>query len=180
MKKQDYYELGKILRTHGLKGEVSIFLDVDNPEEYEGLDSVFVEIEAQFVPFLIEKLSLKAPNLMLKFEDIHTIEQAKELVGCKLFLPVEILPELPDDEYYLHELIDCQIIDEKYGNLGTVKEIYDLPGQDLLAFEYQHKEILVPIKDEIIIKFERTEKRIKTKLPEGLLEVYLNEKNDKI
>ena len=66
-----------------------------------------------------------------------------------------------------------EFIENKYSEFD-MNEI-----SEMLAFDYEGKEILVPIKDEIITEFERTEKRIKTKLPEGLLDVYLNEKSDK-
>lgn len=174
MRKDDCYELGKVLRTHGLQGNLSVFFDVDSPENYQGLDAIFVEIETQLVPFLVQNLHLKPNAVLLKLQEIDTIEQAKELVGCRLFLPLEVLPELTrDNEYYLHELVGCQIQDKTHGELGTVQKIYDLGGQDLFAFDYQNKEILVPINDQIISNFNRSKKQIQTDLPAGLLEVYL-------
>lgn len=179
MKKEECYELGKVLRTHGLKGEISVILDVDEPSNYLQLSIIFIEIGTQLVPFTIKKIRNNLPYLTLQLEDITTIDQAREFVGCQLFLPSSILPELPEGEYYLHELIGCEIIDQEQGKLGHVKEIYDLPGQDLFAFNYQDQEVLVPIKDDIILHFDRQQKHIHTKLPDGLLEVYLNEASDK-
>lgn len=65
--------------------------------------------------------------------------------------------------------------DELHGELGEVKHIYDLQTQDLIGLEYKGKEILIPIKDEIILKVDKAEKKVFCQLPNGLLEIYLED-----
>lgn len=176
MNKEDCYLLGKLTKTHGLKGELAIWLDVDYPEDYEELDSVLLEIKGQLVPHFIEEIQIRANKSIIKFEDIDTIEEAQKLVNCDIYLPEDNLPELEDeDQFYYHEIIDFDVIDEEKGKLGKVLAVYTSDRQDLISMQYEGKEILIPIDDDIVKTVNREKKELYTHLPNGLLEVYLEE-----
>lgn len=169
------YQLGYVLKAHGLKGEAQLLLDVDIPENYSKLESVFIEIDKKLVPFFIEQILITKSRAVVKFEDIDTLEKAEELKGKSIFLPLNNLPPLQDDQFYYHELIDFRIIDEKEGPLGIIVDIYNLPQQDLMAIHYKEKEVLIPLNDEILLSVDRENKEVHVSLPEGLLQVYLEE-----
>ena len=171
----DCYQLGYIIKKHGLKGEVYAHLDVDEPERYSELESVLVVLEDNnvLIPFIIEYINIKDHNAIIKFEEIDDADQAANLRSCQLYLPVELLPELEEDQFYYHEIIGYQVIDEKEGKLGKVINVYEVPNQDLIVMKYQNKEVLIPVNDEIIIKVDKKEKNILTQLPAGLLDIYL-------
>lgn len=175
MQLNECFELGYVLKTHGLKGEVLIVLDVDNPEEYEDMDSFFVLARGQLIPYFFESYKLHGNRAIVKLEDVNSIDTAKTLIGSKLFLPLDNLPELEEDQFYYHQVIGYQVMDATKGELGTVSSIYDMPGNDLLAMRYQGKEILVPITDEIVKSADHENKVVHVSLPEGLLEVFLND-----
>jgi 16S rRNA processing protein RimM len=94
-------------------------------------------------------------------------------------LPLDTLPDLEHNQFYFHEIIDFEIIDQQRGTVGIVETIYSFTQNDLLVFKYQGKEILMPINDETIISVDRTLKKLHIALPDGLLEVYLTESNAK-
>jgi 16S rRNA processing protein RimM len=71
--------------------------------------------------------------------------------------------------------VGCQVIDEELGELGEVTVIYDLETQDLIGMQYREKEVLIPIQDGIIQKVDKTGKKVFCRLPEGLLDIYLND-----
>jgi 16S rRNA processing protein RimM len=176
MTKEDCYLLGKITKTHGLKGELAIWLDVDYPEEYEELDSVLLEIKGELVPHFIEEIQIRPNKSIIKFEDIDTIETASKLVNCDIYLPEDNLPELEDDDqFYYHEIIDYVVVDEVKGKLGKVLAVYTSDRQDLIAMQYEGKEVLIPIDDNIVKTVDRDKKELYTNLPEGLLEIYLED-----
>ncbi|MCD8539828.1 MAG: hypothetical protein LRY55_08725 [Leadbetterella sp.] len=104
MQKSECFSLGKITKTHALKGEVIIFLDVDAPEYYSELEAVFLEIKGQLVPYLIEELQIKGRKSILKFEDINTIEEAEAIVNAPVWLPLSALPELKGNQFYYHDV----------------------------------------------------------------------------
>jgi 16S rRNA processing protein RimM len=176
MTKEDCYLLGKLTKTHGLKGELAIWLDVDYPEDYEELDSVLLEIKGELVPHFIEEIQIRPNKSIIKFEDIDTIEEAQKLVNCDIYLPEANLPELEDEnQFYYHEIIDYDVIDEVKGKLGKVLAVYTSDRQDLIAMQYEGKEVLIPIVDEIVKTVNREKKELYTNLPNGLLELYLDD-----
>lgn len=175
MTKEDCFELGKITKTHGLKGEVILWLDVDFPEDYEDLESLFLEVKGELVPYFIENYRLSGNRAIVHFEDIDSFEKAENLVNLQAFLPLDELPELDNDQFYYHEIIGYQIVDKNLGNLGTVQTVHSMQAQDLLVMDYKGKEVLIPVIDEIVLKAEKEQKILHVSLPEGLLEVYLED-----
>jgi 16S rRNA processing protein RimM len=94
-------------------------------------------------------------------------------VGNALFLPLNKLPQLAEDQFYYHEIIGYRLVDAALGALGEVTDVYELPQQAVIAMNYQGKEVLVPISDEIVLKANHTRKELEVNLPEGLLDIYL-------
>jgi 16S rRNA processing protein RimM len=169
------YLLGYIVRTHGTTGNVVLFLDVDYPEDYEELDSVYVEIRGELVPYFISRFNLqKQNNAIVTFEDVNTIEKAQALVGSSLYLSLDELRELDEEEFYYHEIKGFTVVDGAKGALGIVREVYALNGQDLIAMDYQGVEVLIPTAADIVLKADKEKKELFVNLPEGLLEVYLD------
>ncbi|MEO1256957.1 MAG: ribosome maturation factor RimM [Bacteroidota bacterium] len=171
MKQTDCYQLGEVIKTHGLNGEVSVTLDVDFPEEYRNLESVFLEQQGKLVPFFIQSIQINTKKALILFEDVHSIEDATSLIKSKVFLPLSQLPELDEGQYYFHDLIDCEVF-QNAQKLGTIKEVIDLNGNQLLSVFSNEKEILIPLKDEIVKDVDLDNRKILVILPDGLLDVY--------
>ncbi|MBN7814924.1 ribosome maturation factor RimM [Algoriphagus pacificus] len=176
MNKEQCFQLGYVAKVHGLRGEVVVVLDVDYPEDYDDLKHLFLEQKSRLVPFFLEHFVLQPGNKALaKFEDYNTLDQVESLVGTEVYLPLTELPELEDDQYYFHELIGFEVFDETKGLIGTVQIVYDLETQDLLGVTHQGKEVLIPIQDGIIQQVDKAAKKVFCQLPEGLLEIYLED-----
>lgn len=176
MQKSDCFSLGKITKTHALKGEVIIFLDVDFPEDYSNLEAIFLDIKGQLVPYVIEQIQIKGKKSILKLEDINTIEQAEPIVNTDVYLPVSTLPKLKGNQFYYHDVIGFELVNEADKSaIGTLKAIYESSGQDLFGVENEGKEILIPIVDDFLKKVDHEAKQITVNLPDGLLDLYLSE-----
>lgn len=174
MDQSELYELGKILKTFGPKGEVVVYLDVDEPAKYRKLDSVFVSFNKSFIPFFIEKIQLKPKNqAVVKFQDVDNQEDAAMFTGCSLFLPLSNLPKLKGNRFYYHEIAGFDVIDEKKGPVGKVTRILELPHQAMFEILSGNKEILIPVVDEIIVKVDRKTKTLRIDAPEGLIDMYI-------
>lgn len=169
------FKVGHIIKAHGLKGEVVVELDTDHPIKFSELESVFVEINQKLVPFFIENINLHSKKAILKFEDIDRIEDTQSLIRLPLFLPLEMLPESTEEQLYFSGIIGFKVNDKTLGELGTVKEIYEKQGQDLLSMEYKEKEIFIPIDESIILKTDRRKKILHVDLPSGLVDLYLDQ-----
>lgn len=175
MQKSDCYFLGKITKPHALKGEVIVWLDVDNPEDYTNMDSVFVEIKNELVPFMIEEIQIRGKKSIAKFEDINTIEATEPFIGLDLYLPTSVLPKLKGTQFYYHEIIGYTLFDQtSQKEIGEILAVYDSTGNDLFAVMVNEIEVLIPIVDDFIVELKREEKQIILRLPDGLVEVYTN------
>jgi len=173
MDKSDFYYLGKITKLFGYKGELVFFFDVDDITEYRGLDAVFIDVNGDLIPFMIEKLRLHQGNTaIVRIQDVHDIDEAQRLVNSELYLPLSTLPKLDGNKFYYHEIIGYTVVDADAGEVGIVDEVNDQTAQALLVIKDGYKEILFPIVDELIDKLDRKEKKIYVRFPEGLLDLY--------
>jgi 16S rRNA processing protein RimM len=174
MKKDDFYYLGKILKTHGNKGHVQVHLDVDDPDSYKNTESVYLDLHGERIPFFISGLELKHNRkAIVKFVDFDSLEDAESLQGLQMYLPITELPSLKGNRFYYHEIIGFQVSDQQHGDIGVVEDILELPHQALFQIRFGEKEILIPIVDEIIKKVDRRKKVLLIEAPPGLIEIYL-------
>jgi 16S rRNA processing protein RimM len=174
MKIEDCFQLGYIVKPHGIQGAFTVYLDTDNPEHYKGIKSVYVEHQHKLIPFFVEHLHISGNRANLKFGDIDGIEAASAYKGCSLYLPLTMLPPLDDQQFYYHEIVGYAVQEASYGNLGVVSNVYEGHGNDLLAIKYKGSEVLVPLRDEFILGIDKRAKLISLDLPDGLIDIYLN------
>lgn len=174
MEKKDCFYVGKIVKKYSFKGELLIKLDSDEPEIYEGMDSIFVDLRNNLVPFFIESSQLhKSELLRVKFEDVDTEQDADALLKSDLYLPLEFLPKLDDDKFYFHEIIGFEVEDVNFGKVGIVKSVNDSTAQALFEIDRDGIEILIPMNDDFIKKVDKEKKMILLETPEGLIDLYL-------
>ena len=174
MKKEDCFYLGKIVTKYSFKGELLIKLDTDQPELYEALDAVFIDVRNTLIPFFIETSQLhKSDLLRVQFEDVNTEADADALIKCEVYLPLEFLPKLDGDKFYFHEVIGFAVEDVNYGKVGILVGINDTTAQALFEIEHEGKQILIPMNDAFIDKVDKKNKIIIVKTPEGLIDLYL-------
>lgn len=174
MTKEDCFYLGKIVRKYSFKGELLAKLDTDEPEMYVNLDSVLVDFGPSLVPHFFESSQLhKSTLLRMKLEDIDTEEDADDLIGASLYLPLTMLPKLEGDKFYYHEIIGFTAIDKKFGAIGEITGVNDTTSQAIFEIDRDGNQVLVPMIDEFIKKLDRTKKEIHLEVPDGLIELYI-------
>ena len=175
MHKEDCFYLGKIVSKYSFKGEVLIKLDTDDPELYQNLESVFVSLGNNLVPFFIDRCRLhKSDLLRIDFEEVKTESDADRIMGCEIYLPLAMLPKLTGDKFYFHEIIGFTLIDAIHGDIGKVQSVNDSTAQALFEVLKDDKQLLIPINDEIITAVDRDNKTISVTTPEGLVSLYLD------
>jgi 16S rRNA processing protein RimM len=175
MRKEECFYLGKIVSKYSFKGEVLVKLDTDEPEVYENMESVFVSLRNNLVPFFIKSCRLhKSALLRIDFEEINDESSADRIMGSELYLPLELLPKLSGNKFYFHEIIGFAVQDSEHGNIGHITGINDTTSQALFEIEKEGKQLLIPITDEIITKVDRKNKVIHVTTPEGLVDLYLS------
>lgn len=174
MNKEDCFYLGCVAKTHGIKGEVTIKLDVDDPSQYRDMKYILLEINKVLTPFFIEKLTMSGDKFFVSIQDIKTVEAASALTGKEVYLPLEMLPKLKGKQFYFHEVKGFTLIDAEKGALGPIADILEYPTQSIIQVFKDNKEILIPILDHVIQKVDRKSKKLYITAPPGLIDMYLN------
>ncbi len=174
METEHFFYLGKILKTFGNCGDVIVHLEVDNPGHYKNLESVFLDLHGERVPFFIASIAIRQNGkAVIRFLDFETAGDAESLAGLEMYLPASQLPRLKGNKFYFHEVTGFRVTDKSKGDIGVIEGILDLPLQAVLRIRNGEKEILVPAVDEIIRKVDRKQQTILIEAPEGLIDLYL-------
>jgi len=166
----DLYPIGHVQKTHGIKGELSIFLTSD----FDSLDfEYFVfEMDGILVPFFIQEWRFKtAETALIKFERVEDEIAGKDFVGKTIYIPKESMPASDDDAIDIQFYTGYRIEDAVLGEIGEITGVDD--STENVLFEVMHKgnTILIPAVDDWIVEIDDTSKVMKVQLPEGLLNI---------
>ncbi len=167
----DWVVLGTIDRGRGLRGEVVVTPYAGDAESFLGRSVSLRRGEATVSRQMrIEKAWQQGARVVIKFEGIDTIEAAETLRGMELCVrPEERLP-LAEGEYYLSDLVGCQLFDAGVP-VGPVIGWEEAPGSILLTIQHGSREALVPFVKAICTKVDLPNRRIEASLPQGLLDL---------
>ena len=171
----DYFVLGAVMKPHGIKGELKVFLDVDDPHYYNDLKRIFLIVKNELCEFPVESIQvLREQEAILKLKNINSRTDAEHWSGKDLYLPVSELPPLEEeDDFYYHDIIGFLVNDHILGEMGRITNFMEMPAQDLLVIApLNGKEILIPAVDEFIYEVDFDAETVFTTLPEGFMELF--------
>jgi len=172
MSNEDFYRLGTVIKTHGVRGNIVVFIDADNPERYKKLKAVFLQEDGLFRSIPVTTVSVNDNKLILHPEGVNDMDTAETYLRKDFYLPLSELPKLGSKRLYFHEAPGMQVHDKKEGEIGIIKEVLELPEQPVVVADMNGKELLFPLIPQFIIKVDRENKILYVDLPEGLTEVY--------
>ncbi len=168
----DLLEVGKIVNTHGLKGEVKIVPWTDSPDVFEDLEYVIIHQKNQEKKLDITGIKYQKNNIIVKFSEINRIEDAEPLKNLVVLAPREMLGELPEGVYYIADLIGLGVFDEEGNMLGTVSDVFSTGSNDVYEVKREGKKnLLLPVIDDVVKEVDLTNKKITVRLMEGLDEL---------
>lgn len=174
---EEITSVGKLLKTHGLKGELNMLLDIDPGYLEEGNPAV-LDIDGIYVPFYTDSLRTKGSfSYLVKFEGIDSETEARKLVNKSIFALRDRLKEFMlenyDEEYALYDdLIGWTIEDIEGGEIGKVVEIDTNTDNELFIVETpEGKTVYIPLTEDFIEKMDEEGKRVLMRLPDGLLDI---------
>ncbi|SFG35693.1 ribosome maturation factor RimM [Prevotella sp. KH2C16] len=172
IKQEEVFKIGKLGKPHGVKGEINFLFDDDIFDRTDA-DYLVLEVDGILVPFFIEAYRFHGnATALVKFCDIETQEQARQLTGCKVFFPRK-LSERDEQEVSWSEIAGYQLVDTNTGK--TIGEITNVDDSTLnILFEVMtagQKELLIPASEDLIQNIDKERKEIKINLPEGILDL---------
>ncbi len=166
---KEYLELGQIVNTKGLKGEVKLNSFAEDNTVFERLPKVFLKAKSEVLEKQIEKVGYHKNQVILKFKDCNSIEEAEKLRNMYLLVKRTDLEELPEGVYYIADLIGLDVYTDEGKFLGNIDDIYSTGANDIYVVKDEMgKQKLLPGTDEVIKQTNLAEGKIIVHLIEGL------------
>ncbi|MCG8541006.1 MAG: ribosome maturation factor RimM [Clostridia bacterium] len=167
----EWVRVGQIVSTQGLRGEVRVYPFTDYKERFEELDYVHLEDDTDLI-LEIENVRYKGQLIILKFKDLNNINHVEKFKDRYIAIDRDKMRELPEDSYYISDLVGLNIIDEDNSCIGKLVDVIQNTAQDIYIIEHHisKSKILIPAVKEFIKEVDMEEKVIKVKLIEGMIE----------
>ncbi|MBJ6363352.1 ribosome maturation factor RimM [Paenibacillus sp. GCM10012307] len=168
-----WLNVGKLVNTHGLRGEVKILSQTDFPDVRFALGSklaLFSPEGNQRLDVLINSTREHKGMFFLKFKDYNDINQVEKYKGWSVKVPEEQQVELEEGEYYYYEIVGCKVFTEEGEELGTIAEILRPGANDVWVVERgSGKPVLLPFIDDVVLQVDTKQKLVTVRLMEGLI-----------
>lgn len=158
------YHIGYIKKAHGLNGTCKIQLHHDL--NFEAIKTVFLEQSDDVIPYVVERLNQRYLTLRL----IDTIDKAKKLKGCRVFVPKKFI-YFEDNISELDTLLGYTVLDQTNKSLGIITDFVDNNSSGLLVVRESEKEILIPFVDDFIVNIDHSKRELTMNLPDGLSDI---------
>ena len=167
----EFLQVGKIVNTHGINGEVKVMPLTNDPERYETLDWVYLERDNVREKLTIEGVKYFKNFVIVKFKEVKDMNEAGKLKNLFLLVDREHAVKLREDEFFICDLIESNIFDENGKKLGVLKDVFSTGSNDVYVVRNENsKDILIPALKSVVREVSLKDKKIVVALPEGLVE----------
>ena len=169
----EYFTIGKIVNTHGIRGEVKVLPDTEDIRRFSKLKTVRVTLKGKTEEYCVEHGRGQGPTAILKLKGIATPEAAALLKGAELEIHRKDAIELPEGQWFIGDLIGCQVFEEDGNCLGKVILVLQTGSNDVYEVkDDKERMILIPALKNVVLDVDIEEARIQVKLLPGLKEIY--------
>jgi 16S rRNA processing protein RimM len=175
MNKDDCFLLGKITKPFSFKGEVVLWMDVDDPEPYEAVETLWIPQHNMLVPYAVESLRASKDRYVVRLADVTTEDQAKSLAGKDVWLPASVMAPIEEGRFYFHEVQGWKVVDlASHEDIATIVHVVDQGAYPMLEVTLVGgQQGFIPLPDHVEVQVLREARTLVVELPEGLLDVYL-------
>ena len=163
--------VGKITRTHGVRGAVKIHPYGESLAVQTAGGKVFLRVREEARELTIESLRPQGNLFIARFAELITMEDAEAVKGEEVFLPEERIPAASEGEYYYYQLLGLAVEVKGGGRIGVLRGIIETPANDVYVVDGGGgREVLVPAIEDVILEVDLEGGRIVIDPPEGLME----------
>ena len=166
-----YLEIGKIVNTHGIKGEVKVLPLTDSVERFRKLKSVFVEKGGTLEKYEIQSVKFLKSTVVIKFSGVDDMDAAEKLRGLYLKVDRKNAVKLPKGSYFICDLLGLMVYDENGLRVGVLKDVMKAPANDIYIVESDDgQELLLPALKSVVKEINIEEKKIVVAMQESLMD----------
>jgi 16S rRNA processing protein RimM len=164
--------VGRIARAHGIRGQVIVNLETDFPDErFKPGATLFAERGGALTPLTLTTVRFQNGRPVIGLQGVETMNEAEQLAGLELRVPVEALAPLPEGTFYHHDLVGCRVVTKDGQDVGVVEGVEGTFGGSRLIVNGAGSEILIPLATDICRTIDVAGKRIVIDPPDGLLDL---------
>lgn len=166
----DYFQVGAILKTHGIKGEVKVFPTTDNPKRFKKLKEVIVEPEKENIVLEIESVKFFKNLVIVKFKGIENINDVEKYVKKNIFVSRDNAVKCQKNEYFIADLIGIKVMTDENEIIGDIVDVMQTGANDVYVVKTDDKEVLIPAIKECILDVSLEERIMTIHIMKGLLD----------
>ena len=167
---EEYFEIGQIVNTSGLKGEIKVKPFTDDITKFNNFKTIYVSMKKELKEFEIERVRFSKNMVFLKLKGIDTIEEAENYRNLYLKRKRDKNEKLEKDTYYIVDLIGCRVYTDEQKDLGEVVDIFSTGSNDVYVVKDElGKQVLLPAIKDVIKNVDIENKKIVAHLLEGLI-----------
>ncbi|MEX1307752.1 MAG: ribosome maturation factor RimM [Eubacteriales bacterium] len=144
-------EIGEVLKPQGIKGEIKVRHFCDSAEVASGFETVYLKEKSGDKPLLVIKARADKTNVFLKLEGIDDRDEAEALRGQMLYADESAFPELPEDIFYIRDLIGLLVVDDTGTPMGKITEVLQHGAVDVYCVKDEKTSFMFPALNRVII-----------------------------
>lgn len=172
--RNDFFNIGHIKKCYDHKNEVLVEINESAPQSFDQGDFLFLYLFGQFIPFAIHSTHKRASNsIIFQFKTKLQIHLAPSLPNTKVYLLKENYEIVENNSF--ENFSGFLLVNQNNEPIGEIIKVHQYPGHYNFEIFIQGKEILVPVNDELVLKINNDSKEVKLQIPEGLIEMFLND-----
>jgi 16S rRNA processing protein RimM len=169
MNQTQFFEIGKIVKSCGLKGRMKAVSYLESNDKLRNLDELYIDCGNDMKgPFKLKGIRSRGKIFFLEIGGVGNLESANAFVGCRVLIPADRLEELPEGEYYWRDMIGLKVITEEGLFLGVIETIFPTGSNDVYVCSGVEREILLPGIADVIRKIDIDRGMMVVRLLEGL------------
>lgn len=164
-----FITIGKIVNTQGHRGEVRVIPLTDFPERFSNMEKVCMERDGRLEMRNIEKTYFHKKFIIIKFEGVDDMNAAEMMKNTQLLIPKDELMPLPEDSFYIFDIVDMEVFTVQGRLLGQVREVLQTGANDVYVVEGStRRPLLIPALKKVVLSVDKVGKKMIVELPEGL------------
>ncbi len=169
---QPLYIVGKIVNTHGIRGELKVKVETHFPERFHtGSQLVIVDAQEKQMSVEVESSRFQKDMVVIRFKQFTNINQVEQYKGCLLKMDASSQQSLQEGQYYYHQIMGCTVVTDDHHELGHITEILSPGANDVwVVHRSGKKDILIPVIDDVVKHIDIHNKRVIIQVMEGLIE----------
>jgi 16S rRNA processing protein RimM len=169
MNPPQFFEIGRIVKSCGLKGRMKAVSYLESSDKLQGLSELYITYGTDRKgPFRLKDIGSKGKSFFLEIEGVEDLQTAKAFIGCQVLISADKMEKLPEGEYYWQDMIGIQVVTKEGRILGAIDAIFPTGSNDVYVCNGGDREILLPGTADVILKIDIDRGMMVVRLLEGL------------